>query len=118
MSSNKRKISDFQKAVYAAVMSIPIGHKRSYKWVAEKAGYPGSARAVGNALHNNPFAPFVPCHRVVSSDGSLGGYNGGLKKKTRLLKEEEEYITKTASCVLRPKVSVANCINQEDFYED
>ncbi len=85
---NKLKITPFEKAVYAAVLTIPIGQTRSYKWVASRAGRPNGCRAVGNALGRNPYAPYVPCHRVIASDGSLGGYSGGLEKKKRLLKME------------------------------
>ena len=85
------KLTDFEKKVYRAVMSIPLGSTRSYKWVAAKTGSPRSARAVGNALNKNPYAPFVPCHRVVASDGSLGGYGGGLRKKIELLEKERAH---------------------------
>ena len=84
----KHKLTDFEKAVYAAVMEIPLGETRSYAWVAEKAGSPKSARAVGNALNKNPYAPYVPCHRVVASGGGLGGYSAGRIEKIRLLKKE------------------------------
>ena len=77
----KAKLTDFQRAVYEVVMRIPFGQTRSYKWVARTIGSPWSARAVGQALHKNPYAPYVPCHRVVASDGTLGGYSLGLKKK-------------------------------------
>ncbi|MBI5873133.1 MAG: MGMT family protein [Candidatus Omnitrophica bacterium] len=83
------KLTPFEKAVYGAVMTIPPGATRSYKWVAMQMGSPGSARAVGNALNKNPYAPYVPCHRVVASDGSLGGYSGGVCSKRKLLKQEK-----------------------------
>lgn len=81
----------FQQAVWKACMSIPAGQTRSYKWIAEKIGRPGATRAVGSALGRNPFAPGVPCHRVIKSDGTLGGFSapGGLKAKERLLKKEK-----------------------------
>lgn len=85
------KQTGFDKAVYRAVMEIPFGETRSYKWVAQKIGRPRSARAVGNALNKNPYAPFVPCHRVIASDGSLGGYSRGLGKKKEMLEREKEY---------------------------
>lgn len=85
-----RKLTTFEKSVYSAVMSIPLGSTRSYKWVAKKIGSPRAARAVGNALNKNPYAPYVPCHRVVSSDGSLGGYSKGLKMKKQLLNIEHQ----------------------------
>ena len=78
----------FEEQVYALVRRIPKGRTRSYRWVAERLGNPALARAVGNALHRNPFAPQVPCHRVVKSDGSLGGFAGGVAKKRALLRRE------------------------------
>lgn len=86
------KLTVFEKAVYAAVMTIPIGETRSYAWVAQAIGRPGSSRAVGNALNKNPYAPFVPCHRVIASDGSLGGFREGLPKKVKLLNRERELL--------------------------
>ncbi len=82
------RITDFQRAVYKAVKKIPKGQTRSYKWVAQQIGKPNSARAVGQALKRNPFIGVVPCHRVIASDGSLGGFSKGLKKKIQMLKKE------------------------------
>ena len=81
-------LTDFQRRVYAAVCGIPPGETRSYQWVAERIGRPRAARAVGNALRRNPFAPKVPCHRVVRADGSLGGYSRGSSRKRALLRAE------------------------------
>ena len=78
----------FEEHVYAVVRRIPKGQTRSYRWVAERLGNPGLARAVGNALNRNPYAPRVPCHRVVKSDGSLGGFAKGPAAKAALLKRE------------------------------
>ena len=78
----------FEEAVYRVVRRIPKGQTRSYRWVAEQLGDPGLARAVGNALNRNPDAPRVPCHRVIKSDGSLGGFAGGPSKKRRLLRAD------------------------------
>jgi len=86
-----RKISDFEKLVYAAVKAIPRGEVRTYGWVAKRIGRPLAAQAVGNALHKNPFAPAVPCHRVVAQNG-LGGFAGGLEKKKRLLRSEGYHV--------------------------
>ena len=79
----------FYQAVWKACASIPKGETRTYGWVAKKVGNPGAARAVGQALGKNPFAPVVPCHRVVASNG-LGGFSakGGSAAKARLLKME------------------------------
>ena len=89
----KKEISKypaFQQKVWLACASIPKGEVRTYGWIAQKIGKPGASRAVGTALGKNPFAPVIPCHRVVRSDGSLGGYSGegGLKTKASLLKKE------------------------------
>ena len=78
----------FQKRVWQAARLIPFGETRSYLWVAEKIGKPGAARAVGQALGSNPLLIVVPCHRVIASDGGLGGFGGGLQMKRRLLRME------------------------------
>jgi O-6-methylguanine DNA methyltransferase len=78
----------FQLQVWNALRRIPYGETRSYADIARAVGRPKAARAVGMANHSNPLAIVVPCHRVVASDGSLGGYAGGLDMKTRLLRLE------------------------------
>lgn len=78
----------FQKRVWNALRRIPYGETRSYGDIARAAGSPKGARAVGMANHNNPIGIVVPCHRVIASDGSLGGYGGGLELKRRLLELE------------------------------
>ncbi len=83
-----RKPTEFEKSVYDAVRRIPEGETRSYDWVAREIGRPKSARAVGNALNRNPFAPEVPCHRVIKSDGTIGGFRGGTVRKRELLNRE------------------------------
>jgi len=96
-----RSPTPFERRVYAVVRRIPRGAVRSYRWVAEQLGNPNLARAVGNALHRNPW-PFlppgrrprrhsgtrVPCHRVIRADGSLGGYAQGAPGKRALLRQE------------------------------
>ncbi|MBI2742643.1 MAG: methylated-DNA--[protein]-cysteine S-methyltransferase [Chlamydiales bacterium] len=67
---------------------IPFGKQKSYREVAEKVGSPRAARAVGNACHGNPTPLFIPCHRVVKSDGSLGGFALDIKLKEMLLSFE------------------------------
>ena len=86
----RRQPTIFEQKVYAVIRRIPRGQTRSYAWVAQQLRKPGAARAVGQALKRNPFAPQVPCHRVVKSDGSLGGYSarGGLRRKQQLLARE------------------------------
>ena len=78
----------FQRKIYKAVLTIPKGEVRTYKWVARKIGRSCAYRAVGQALKRNPHTITIPCHRVIRSDGSLGGYSKGLKTKRRLLARE------------------------------
>ncbi|VVB98270.1 Methylated-DNA--protein-cysteine methyltransferase [uncultured archaeon] len=80
----------FERAVLLACMKIPKGQTRTYSDIAREIGSPCAARAVGNALAKNPFAPIIPCHRVVRKNGALGGYSakGGTRAKLRLLKKE------------------------------
>jgi methylated-DNA-[protein]-cysteine S-methyltransferase len=68
--------TEFQRSVWAALRRIPYGSTRSYRELAEEAGRPGAARAVGQANANNPLPVVVPCHRVLAADGSIGGYMG------------------------------------------
>ncbi len=81
------EISEFQRKVYLELLNIPEGATISYGELGRRIGC-RSARAVGQALHRNPFAPDVPCHRVIKSDGTLGGYAYGTEKKEELLKKE------------------------------
>ena len=78
----------FQERVWQELRKIPVGETRSYADIAAAIGQPGAVRAVGSANGDNPVAVLVPCHRVIRSDGSLGGYAGGLDRKTRLLAAE------------------------------
>ncbi len=78
----------FQKKVWEAILAIPKGEVRTYAWVARQIGRPKAVRAVGNALNKNPFAPEVPCHRVIRSDGTIGGFANGTKRKFILLRRE------------------------------
>ena len=80
-------MQSFKQKVFAVVKKIPKGKTLTYKEVAVRAGSPLSARAVGNILHTN-YDKSIPCHRVVRSDGTFGGYNRGAKKKIALLKKE------------------------------
>lgn len=83
-----RAKSGFAEHVYRRVAEIPEGETMSYAEVAAAVGRPGAARAVGAAMAANPFAPLIPCHRVVGSDGRLHGYGGGLPMKEALLEME------------------------------
>ncbi len=81
-------LAAFHRRVLDATARIPAGRVATYSEMAARAGSPRASRAAGNALHNNPVAIVVPCHRVVRSDGSLGGYGGGLPIKEWLLEHE------------------------------
>ena len=80
----------FQQKVWSYLRKIPRGSVKTYSQVANAIGKPLAARAVANAIGKNPYAPKIPCHRVIRSDGSLGGYSGkgGVKTKRFLLKKE------------------------------
>tara|TARA_E500000178_G_scaffold337436_1_gene376576 strand:- start:2154 stop:2453 length:300 start_codon:yes stop_codon:yes gene_type:complete len=84
------KGTDFQVLVWKEILKIPYGETRTYKEIAQAIGKPNSSRAVANACGKNPYAPDIPCHRVIRSDGKLGGYSGvgGVKMKEKLLKIE------------------------------
>lgn len=86
--------SNFEKKVWAAIDKIPEGSVLTYKELANKIGHPNSARAVANACGKNPFPIKIPCHRVIRSDGRLGGYSGkgGIKTKRKLLRNEGVFI--------------------------
>ena len=93
---NMKKLSGFAAKVLKETCKIPRGKVATYSGVAARIGSPLATRAVGTALANNPFPLVIPCHRVVRSDGSLGGFGGGLKMKKELLaKESVEVSTKS-----------------------
>jgi methylated-DNA-[protein]-cysteine S-methyltransferase len=92
MRKRKRQITEFQKRVYVATERIPRGKVTTYKHLARAVGC-GSSRAVGQALKVNPYAPRVPCHRVIRSDLTIGGFSGAVRgpqieRKKALLLEE------------------------------
>jgi len=82
-------LTEFSRSVLDVTRSIPYGSLRSYKWVADMIGHPRAVRPVGQALSHNPLPIVVPCHRVVQSDGALGGYSGGGTDMKRRLIEIE-----------------------------
>ena len=84
------KATKFQLKVWSYLKKIPRGSVKTYSQVAKGIGKPLAVRAVANAIGKNPLAPEIPCHRVIRSDGSLGGYSGkgGVKTKKLLLKRE------------------------------
>jgi methylated-DNA-[protein]-cysteine S-methyltransferase len=84
--------TEFEKKVWETLKEIPYGETRTYKWLAQQIGKSHAFRAVGNALGKNPIPVIFPCHRVIETDGSIGGYSAGEDIKRRLL--EIEYYTK------------------------
>ncbi len=85
------KATPFQRTVWQAARKIPYGETRRYAWVARKTGNPSASRAAGQALSKNPLPVIVPCHRVIYSNGALGGFTGGVAVKKRLLILEKYY---------------------------
>ena len=86
----KLKGTKFQVKVWRYLKKIPVGSIKTYSQVAKGIGKPLAVRAVANAIAKNPYPPQIPCHRVIRSNGSLGGYSGkgGFKTKKKLLKKE------------------------------
>jgi methylated-DNA-[protein]-cysteine S-methyltransferase len=89
--------TDFQRRVWAALLTIPYGETRSYGQIAQQIGAPGAFRAVGLANGHNPIGIIVPCHRVIGANGSLTGYGGGLDRKKSLLELEKNRIAPVAT---------------------
>lgn len=105
------KAEGFAGRVYQAVSKIPEGRVATYGQIAELIGCPGGSRAVGNALHVNPFAPQVPCHRVVAADGSVAaryGLGGGYAQQRRLLEEGVAFLDTPSRSGL-PRADLARC---------
>ena len=86
--NKSKKLFGFNGRVWLALKEIPRGRISTYKEIAKYLGRPKAARAVGNGCNRNPNAPYAPCHRVIKSDGRLGGYARGVKKKIKLLEKE------------------------------
>lgn len=96
---DQSQLSVFQRKIYETTSKIPHGQTRSYAWIAARVGKPGASRAVGQALKKNPFVLLVPCHRVISTKGGLGGFMGEcdqekpeVQLKQKLLDLEESYL--------------------------
>lgn len=83
--------TDYEKKVWQQLMRIPYGETRTYRETAAACGNDKASRAVGSANHHNRILILIPCHRVISSDGSLGGYAAGLEAKKYLLEMEKKY---------------------------
>jgi O-6-methylguanine DNA methyltransferase len=79
----------FQRKVWDQISKIPYGELRTYKWIASEIGNSSAVRAVGNAVGRNPVPPIIPCHRVIRTDGNLGGFSSGISLKKWLLKLEK-----------------------------
>ena len=84
----------FYRAVWERLREVKRGEVITYGELARRVGKPGAARAVGRAMAANPVPPIVPCHRVIASNGRLGGYGGGLEMKARLLRMEGTHISR------------------------
>jgi len=80
--------TEFERKVLVATFRIPTGKISTYKRIAEKIGCPRAYRAVANALHKNPLAPIVPCHRVIRSDGKFGGESKDAESRRKLVEQE------------------------------
>ena len=89
------KLTRFQWQVLKATTTIPLEKSRSYQWIAQKTGKPKAVRAVGQALRRNPYPLTIPCHRVIKSDGSFGGYEGKYSNKKEKLLELERNLLKS-----------------------
>lgn len=83
--------TDFQKKVWAALLTIPFGETRTYGQIAEQIGNPKAVRAIGGAANSNPICIIAPCHRVIGATGKLVGFGGGLANKALLLDIERAY---------------------------
>lgn len=83
--------TEFQRAVWQAIREVPAGETASYQEIAQAVGKPSAYRAVGTATGRNPLGIAVPCHRIVRSDGGLGGYGGGLERKEWFLEHERRH---------------------------
>jgi len=80
--------TEFQKTVWTQLREISFGQVRSYKWLAERIGKPKASRAVGNANGKNPIPIIIPCHRIIETNGGLGGFSSGIATKRKLLLHE------------------------------
>ena len=89
----------FHKKVLGKLLTVPRGAVISYQALGAAVGSPSAARAVGNAMHNNPVPVYVPCHRVIASSGGIGGYGGGIARKLQLLRAEGFALSDSAATI-------------------
>ncbi len=87
-NKSRDKLTDFELKVLKKLARVPVGRVVTYGELAKAVSCPGASQAVGNAVRKNPWAPEVPCHRVVKSNGQVGGYARGTRKKIEVLKKE------------------------------
>lgn len=107
----------FQRGVLDAARAIPLGEVRTYGWVAARIGKPGAVRAVGNALGANPVPLLVPCHRVVRSDGSMGGYSFGAPELKEQLIQLERATPALVGCTTTRIVCRRGCPSERRIAE-
>ncbi len=105
------RLPAFERTALEVAAQIPYGEVRPYKWIAEQLGKPDAARAVGNAMAGNPVPLIIPCHRVVKTDGSLGGYSFGLVRKESLLNLERA-VTPYVGCASTRIVCRRGCAHE------
>ena len=86
--SLQNKLTDFELKVLEKLKKVSVGRVTTYSELARAVNCPKASRAVGNAIHKNPWAPKVPCHRAVKSNGQVGGYAKGVRKKIETLEKE------------------------------
>jgi O-6-methylguanine DNA methyltransferase len=106
--------TEFQCKVWRELLKIPVGETISYGDLAKRIKSPKAARAVGSACGANPVPLIVPCHRVIASDGSLGGFSGGLNVKRALLKAERKRVNTNA--LNRPPQPVSSNLQRTRFF--
>ncbi|MBF0504214.1 MAG: MGMT family protein [Candidatus Omnitrophica bacterium] len=97
----KKELTDFEWQVLKAALTIPLGETRSYQWIARRIGKPKAVRAVGQALRKNPYPLIIPCHRVIKSDGTPGGYAGQMDGKKAKLLDMEQIIVRRIKAARR-----------------
>jgi len=110
------EVPTFERSALEVAAGIPYGEVRSYKWIAERLGKPDAARAVGNAMAGNPVPIIVPCHRVVKTDGGLGGYSFGLLRKEALLNLERG-VTPYVGCASTKIFCQRGCAHERRIHE-
>ena len=104
----KIKGTSFQKRVWFEILKIPVGKVTTYKNIALNISQKRSSRAVANACGKNPILETIPCHRVVRSDGFLGGYSGrgGMKRKRKLLEDEGHEFDSNCRIIIKKKLEI------------